>query len=311
MKNEIVGLCDYSPLNEAEQLAEEAATWFLRMRASDLSTHEQQNFQNWLESSEAHQQEYQHFEKLWGALDVLPRPTPKKKPVARNAAAILAAFLLAFVYQNITVDEQNSTKIGETRQLKLADGTVIDVDADTKLHVEYSLWRRRITLEQGQALFTVAAGLRPFEVKAGKGTLRDIGTSFNVQEDQGKVTVSVIEGLIEASMDTRPEKWLISAGQQASYHVDSVSSIQAINPETAQSWRQNRFVFEAASLGEVVRQINHQHERPITLADATLERYRISGVFDRTDRAGLLKALSVILPIKAEETPGSTQLHQR
>lgn len=296
---------------DPQLLAEEAATWFLRMREPQVADQERQQFQHWLSASEQHQREYASFEKLWGVLDGISRPCSRKKRVTGSVVGFVAAIALAFVCSISTVDQQQMTKIGETRQLVLSDGSVIELDAATALRVEYTLWQRRITLERGQALFRVAPGLRPFEVKAGKGTLRDIGTTFNVLEDQGQVTVSVIEGAVEVSLDSLSKKSLLTGGQQAGYHAGGISAAKAINPEAIEAWLGNRWIFENASLGEVVRQINRQHEHQISLADSSLGNYRVSGVFDRTDRVGLLKALGVILPIRVEETPDGTRLRQR
>lgn len=311
MKQDAVGFRDNAHHAEPEKLAEEAATWFIRMREAQVADHERQRFQHWLSASEWHQREYASFEKLWGALDGISPPRPRKKRMLGSTVALIAAVALAFVFSTATVDQQQITKIGETRQLALADGSVIEIDAATALRVEFTLWRRRITLERGQALFKVAPGLRPFEVKAGEGTLRDIGTTFNVLEDQGKVTVSVEEGAIEISLDSVAKKSLLTGGQQATYGAGEISVPRSIPPQAAEAWLGNRWIFEDASLGEVARQINRQHERPISLADDSLDRYRVSGVFERTDRAGLLKALGAILPIRAEETSDGTRLRRR
>lgn len=311
MTREASHSCDNLRHPEPELLAEEAATWFLRMREPQVADQERQRFQHWLSASERHQREYASFEKLWGVLDGMSRPCPRKKRITRSVVGIVAAIALAFICSITTVDQLQITKIGETRQIVLSDGSVIELDAATALRIEYTLWQRRITLERGQALFKVAPGLRPFEVKAGTGTLRDIGTTFNVLEDQGLVTVSVKEGAVEISLDSLSKKSLLTGGQQAGYRAGEIYAAKAINPEAVEAWLGNRWIFENASLGEVVRQINRQHERQISLADTSLGNYRVTGVFDRTDRVGLLKALGVILPIRAEETPDGTRLRQR
>jgi transmembrane sensor len=290
-------------------LAEEAATWFVRMRQPRVGEHERQRFRRWLATSDKHQREYACFEKLWGALDSVPPQRRRKKRLAAGAGLCIAA--LAALLQLTTGDSIDQTGIGETRHLALSDGSTVDLDADSRLRIEYTPWRRRITVQQGQALFKVAPGIRPFEVVAGHGRLRDIGTTFNVLEDQGKVTVSVAEGAVEINLDHSERKWLLSAGRQASYGADDVYATRQISPQEAESWLQNRWRFEDASLGEVARQINRQHERPVLLGDASLDRYRVSGVFERQDRAGLLKALCTILPIKLEEGPDGTRLRRR
>lgn len=302
---------DGDPEPTAGQLAEEAATWFIRMRAPQVGDGERRHFQRWLDASARHRHEYDAFATLWGRLDGLPPPRPRRKKRPTGGVALLAALGLALLYATATVDRLESTKIGETRQSMLADGSLIEIDADSVLHVDYTPWRRRITLERGQARFKVAPGLRPFEVRAGAGTLRDIGTTFNVAEDRGKVTVAVEEGAVEISLDAGTGKYLLRGGQQTSYEAGAISPAHAVGSAEINAWLGNRWIFAGTSLGEVVRQVNRQHRHPLSLADASLEQYRVSGVFDRTDRAGLLKALAAILPLRVEETTSGTRLHAR
>lgn len=292
----------------AERLAEEAATWFVRMRSPAVAAHEEQHFRRWLGASEQHRREYGNFEKLWGALDSVARP--RRKRWAGGALAIVAALALGMIYHAQTVDRPESTNIGEVRHLVLEDGSQVELDAASELRVEYTPWRRRIELLHGQALFKVAPGWRPFEVLAAGGRLRDIGTTFNVFEDQGKVSVAVAEGAVEISL-ANGRKSRLHGGEQASYQAGEIAASRVVSPQNVGVWQQERWIFEDASLGEVVRQINRQHVRPLSLAGAGLESYRVSGVFDRTDRAGLLKALTALLPLRVEEKAEATQLRRR
>lgn len=292
----------------AECLAEEAATWFIKMRGPAVDEHERQHFRRWLGASEQHRREYGNFEKLWGALDSVTRPRRKRR--TGGVLAIVAALALGLIYQGQTVDCPESSKIGEVRHLVLEDGSQVDLDAASELRIEYSPWRRRIELLHGQALFKVAPGWRPFEVQAAGGTLRDIGTTFNVLQDEGKVSVAVAEGAVEIRLaDGRRRR--LEGGEQATYQAGEIAASRIVNPLNVGVWQQERWIFEDASLGEVVRQINRQHVRPLSLAGAGLENYRVSGVFDRTDRAGLLKALTVLLPLRVEEKAEATQLRRR
>lgn len=294
--------------DEAARLAEEAATWFLRMRSPAVDAHAEQHFQRWLGASESHRREYGNFEKLWSALDSVARPRRKRR--TGGALAIVAALALGMIYHAQTVDRPESSKIGEVRHLVLEDGSQVELDAASELRVEYTPWRRRIELVRGQALFKVAPGWRPFEVQAAGGSLRDIGTTFNVLQDEGKVSVAVAEGAVEISLADGRQRQL-HGGEQASYQAGEIAASRVINPLNVGVWQQERWIFEDASLGEVVRQINRQHARPLSLAGAGLENYRVSGVFDRSDRAGLLKALTVLLPLRIEEKAEATQLRRR
>ncbi|MBS1160746.1 MAG: FecR protein [Proteobacteria bacterium] len=299
-----------STAGETERLAEEAATWFVRMRAAPVDEREQGHFQRWLAASDQHRREYGNFEKLWGALDGISRPRPRKKRLAGGALAVVAALALGLMYASQAVDRPENSEIGEVRHLVLDDGTQVELDAASELRIDYTPWRRRIELRRGQALFKVAPGWRPFEVAAAGGTLRDIGTTFNVLEDQGRVSVAVAEGAVEIHL-AGGRKRRLGSGEAATYQAGEITPSRGVSPLNVGAWQQERWIFEGASLGEVVRQINRQHARPLSLADPALENYHVSGVFSRRDRAGLLKALAVLLPIRVEEKAESTQLRRR
>jgi len=75
-----------------------------------------------------------------------------------------------------------STGVGERRTLTLADGSVVTLDARSRIQVKYRDRERLIDLDQGQARFDVAKDpARPFRVSAaGRETVLAFGTQFNV-----------------------------------------------------------------------------------------------------------------------------------
>jgi transmembrane sensor len=296
-----------SPEATPENLAEEAATWFVRMNdPAEARTH-CAGFRHWLEQSPQHRTEYGRFQRLWGALDQLPGKAKARQQRAGMAVAAVFALALA-AWQIPAVDAEKSTKIGETQHLVLADGSEIDLDGNTTLRVDYSLFSRRLVLEHGQAFIKVAPGLRPFVVAAGDGELRDIGTRFNVVNEHGRVNVAVSEGMVEVRQSSSSATRTLSGGQQLDYRPGSLGAPRPVLAQAAEGWTTGRWTFDNANLGEVVEQINRQHEQPVILADSRLADYRVSGVFDRQDRAGLLKAITTLHPVRLEETPQGTRL---
>lgn len=301
--------------NRNEETTVEAATWFVRIRNAQNDETDRLEFDRWLSASEAHRREYAHIERLWGALDALSpqsgRQPRSKRRVLAAGLALCALISLTVLQAEIGVKEQSTTRIGESVHRILADGSTIDIDGNTSLRIEYTLLQRKLVITNGQAFFRVAPGLRPFVVVAGDGSLRDIGTSFNVLNDHDRVTVSVFDGAVEVELKSTSEKRMLAGGQQLTYTHGHVSATSAIPPGNNPAWLDNRWIFNNAALGEVVRHINREHERPVTLADSTLEEYRISGVFERSNRSGLLKALGELLPIRVVETREGTQLRRR
>lgn len=106
------------------------------------------------------------------------------------------------------------------------------------------------------------------------------------------------------------QRAVLTGGQQARYDGAAMTPVQPVAPADVAPWRQGRWVFAEASLTEVAAQVNRRYERPLVVADE-LARYRVSGVFNQDDRAGLVLALTRLLPVRAEESAGSTVLRPR
>ena len=297
-------------------VAEQAAAWFLRLNDPGCSVEDRQSFNAWVGASDRHAKEYRRFQHLWRRLDGLAgRQTAKGRyGRAGRTAAFLAALalgigLLAGHRLNLPTDETISTAVGESRRVVLADGTEVHLNADSRLVASLDSKVRRIRFERGEAVFNVGADPeRPFEVLAGAGVLRDIGTTFDVAKAGERVTVGVIEGAIEVRLAGSNEKAVIGGGELISYSPEGLSRPERFDGEAATAWRSGRFVFRDMPLDKVVEQLNRHHPRQTVLADTRLARLRVSGAFRIADRDGLLTAIEALYPMRREEAGTITRL---
>ncbi|SFK22930.1 FecR family protein [Nitrosomonas aestuarii] len=295
---------------EENSLTEQAAAWFLRIQQSDHNNAEQKTFEAWLAQSEAHRAEYQQYVRLWQNLDQLERK-PQKKRHSTIVGIILIMVMFSALHWLVHYEEVIITAIGEREQINLADGTTIDINTNTKLRLALFGLTRKVTIEHGEALFKIGnERLRTFEVYAGNGTIRDIGTEFNVNLEKDKTTVAVLEGAVEISLDDLlfPSA-IIQSGQQLSYSKHGLSDTLRADTGTVAAWRKNRLVFRDTPLSEVVQQINRYHIRPVRLVDTQLNTLRVSGEFNATDRDGLVRALKTLFPLQSSELDDMTVLH--
>src|SRR5690606_7134707 len=93
-----------------------------------------------------------------------------------------------------------ATGIGERRVVALADGSSITLDSATSVDVKYAANERRIVLRDGQIFVTVAPDTaRPFIVEARQGTVRALGTAFNVRAYDGGARVAVTEHAVRVA----------------------------------------------------------------------------------------------------------------
>ncbi len=239
--------------------------------------------------------------------------------VVLTIAAISAA---AYFYLGAQYYE---TKIGEQRDVLLADGSGITLNTNTAVAVRYSRDARRVELVRGEAIFTVKHdAARAFEVTAGETLTRAVGTEFNVDLRNGKVTVSVLEGAVRVSE-------LTDTGNKAENRNDSGSGALApvtvakdaalefrrlgheLRAQTADlkridAWRARRLEFSDTPLRDAVEEFNRYSTTHITVSTSELESVRVSGVFHTGDVSGFLYSLREALGVQIHESAGAVVL---
>lgn len=103
------------------------------------------------------------------------------------------------------------TDIGERRSITLTDGSTVDLNARSRLRIEFSKQQRRVLLLEGQALFQVSKDKnRPFIVSSGDATVRAVGTQFDVNRKASGTTVTVLEGRVAVYSSTQFEPTTIA-----------------------------------------------------------------------------------------------------
>lgn len=305
-----------------ETLEEQAGHWIVRQHSGRWTDEEQRRFEQWLNTSAAHQDAYQRVEVLWQGLDrfqstsfpVLEGLThaPVSQAHRWSHAAKPAAFALAvLVFASMSpwspwpTETLYRTARGERQIVALADGSQIHLNTDTEISAQLTSARRTVRLLRGEALFTVIHdATRPFEVIAGMGTIRDLGTRFNVREDGDRIAVAVLDG--EVSIHARAaESTRLSQGQGASYSDAGVVSVLE-RPDLAAltAWENGKLIFELTPLRAVAAELARYHAVEFIFDDPRIENLQVSGTFRAKDLRLLLSTLEAIYPIKTFVSQG-------
>jgi len=123
------------------------------------------------------------------------RPS-RRSWLAIAASALIAALAGGAWWQSVHYPLY-STDTGERRSITLADGSTVDLNARSRLRIEFTKGERRVVLLEGQALFQVSKDKnRPFIVSSGDATVRAVGTQFDVYRKATGTTVTVLEGRV-------------------------------------------------------------------------------------------------------------------
>jgi transmembrane sensor len=116
-------------------------------------------------------------------------------------AGVLAAMAASLLFLALPAAPDYATKVGEQRQVRLADGSLAALNTDSQLDVAYSTGRRDLILRQGEPGFRLPKAARPFEVHVGPVHVRATGTAFSVRRADKGVWVVVTEGRVLAWVD--------------------------------------------------------------------------------------------------------------
>jgi transmembrane sensor len=206
----------------------------------------------------------------------------------------------------------HSTGVGEQHVLRLADGTQVRLDTDTRLRVRYDGAARRVILDQGQALFTVAHdNVRPFRVEAGETEVTALGTVFDVRRDPGGARVTLVSGSVAVSDPDdggARRRWRLTPGQQVATAATDAFP-QTVDPVIATSWTQGRLIFRNIPLAEAVAEMNRYLPEKIALAPGPLGRQPVNGVFATGDGEAFIAAVTDLFGAQARrQADGSTRL---
>lgn len=274
--------------------------WFARLRGDEVADAERAAFAAWLDADARHRAEYDLLERLWDVSAQLRPPAPQRRRALRAAAGLAGIALVCGWLGWAWLDGRVATDPGERRHVLLADGSELDLAPDTRLRVKFDSGRRRLELDAGRIAVTVAADRqRPFEVAAGGGLIRDIGTRFEVDAGRERTRVTVAAGMVEIELPASgatPRK--VGAGEAAEFDGRIVSPARPADAVAALAWTRGQLAFDTAPLAEVVAALNRYRKTPIELADPSLADIRVSGVFLIDDESAAPRALALVAPLE-------------
>lgn len=321
-----------TPPASHDQLFEEAALWFARMRGPDADTH-RPAFDAWLARGALHRGSYNRAAEIFslGKLlvheDARPPANSVERPRATRTLVALLCVLVAVCSLGLWLARAPLTT-GSERQLadasavrtriqaaansdrtvRLSDGSRLRIAAGGMAEARVDSQARRISLISGAARFEVAQDMRPFVVAVGGGTVVARGTVFDVTLSKAsRVTVRLIRGVVEvalpgASRDRGHLTRRLSPGETLSFTAQRDSRDVMNQPTSGTGVVEPRAMrdFDNISLAQLVREANRHADRRIRLATPALARRRISGRFRIDDPVRLAVHLAALFDLAVD-----------
>ena len=321
-----------------EALEQIASTWAVR-RAAGLTPEMQAEFERWLAEDPLH---YAAFTEADLALSVLTGPRSireraqvrdelaaweearlvrrvRRRWLAFSAAGMTAAAMLLVMFlpseqPQPTAPTSMGTMTPRPLVQRLSDRSLIELNANTEIAVEFTATERLVRLIRGEAHFTVAKDpTRPFIVSVGRVKVRAVGTQFNVRFKSDAIDVITTEGHVRVldEMATAPaaREAGVSAGHRTSVPLSSAIA-PSVSPELAVSsvspadiahelaWRQMRFELSNTTLEQAVAWFNERNQTQFAIGDAALRELRISGIYWADNPGQFAELVGVSLDVK-------------
>lgn len=263
-----------SKLSAQEQkILAEAADWLLLLQESHLDPEQQQCFEQWKQQSPQHQRIWQKAEKLQAKFNApayslsksaLSRAQQRPEFLSKMAIVLLLFFGVgssAYWAKQQAWLASYRTDYGEQRELRLADGTEIQLNSKTALDIQFDQAQRMIVLHYGEIYVKTghdsSEPYRPFYVQGRHGQIQALGTEFDVKQQSDLTAVAVIEHAVKIDRHAE-QSYLLKAGQQIDYDADGFRSMQKLD-QAGLLWKDGLIVADKIPLSAFSKQIEQYY----------------------------------------------------
>jgi transmembrane sensor len=208
-------------------------------------------------------------------------------PFGIAAAVLVLAVSGYFLFQTRTTAPAPTMGSAATtdsfRFVELSDRSTVTLHRNSELQYpdQFANDARLVRLQRGQAFFNVTGDAgRPFVVEAGNVVMKVLGTEFNVRLQDSVMTIHVREGRV---LVTSPiDSVTLSTGSTGKVR-DGHISVTDLPVGNLYSYATQRLVFEDASLGQVIRDLEDSYPYTFELKNKSLENCRLTASFYKDD----------------------------
>jgi transmembrane sensor len=213
---------------------------------------------------------------------------------------------------------------GEQLDRRLPDDSVVHLDTDSAISVRFSATERLVTLNSGQAEFTVTHDpARVFRVVSGAAEVIAIGTQFDVRLSADSTTVTVLEGRVSVGLAQAPDgsgirrfaaPQHVQVGANEQVRVSEAGGLSepvAVDAQNATAWLHHEVVFDSEPLEQVVAEFNRYARKPVVLLTPSLRGLQISGAFATDDPDAFVAFLRTLKGLRVQTTSTRIEVSQR
>ena len=224
------------------------------------------------------------------------------KTAAVLIIGLIASTLLIYnksekkVYSSVI--ETITTPYGARTSFNLPDGSEVWMNSGSTISFPRQYGEIRNVELTGQAYFEVVKDGKPFMVKTAFGTIRVMGTSFDVKafKDDNFVT-TLVEGNVTVRDNTNKVA-MLTPGQQSIITPENEFSTWNVNTELSTSWREGKLMFVKEPFANVAKDLERWYNVKIELHGEKLKKLGYTGTIEMETFGEVLELINTTTPIK-------------
>lgn len=326
-------------LHGKDQRSIDASMWISRIDRG-LTRSETNALRRWMAEDHRNVRRLQEMAELWDQMDAvaclaelfphnIKDAQPKRNQWVAAATVALAAILIGLGYIGmISYDAKMGseqfvatetgvfeTPIGGISSTQLSDGSLLTLNTNSRVDVDFGADKRSIYLLRGEFHIDVAHDVkRPLRVHIGDRFVQAVGTAFTVRVDKDdRIELLVTDGEVRVGtvgIAGSGTNLLYTAGQRVVIGTTSQAPdiLGAAEIENELSWRDGNLVFAGESLREVISEVSRYTTLKFVLLDEDLETVRVAGLYKAGDVSGFLTTLRANFDIAYEYSGDHTVL---
>ena len=190
--------------------------------------------------------------------------------VHEENGALLKMDSSVITYQSLQTENNEiayntlSVPLGGEYQIILSDSTKVWVNTDSKLKypIAFRSERREVFLE-GEAYFEVKKDRQhPFIVHTSRGSVKVLGTGFNVRDyqEEAKVVTTLVEGKVAYSRTVQSDEVVLVPGYQLEDNGIAELIPRQVDVEMYVGWKDGKYIFDDATLEEIMQVLSRWYD---------------------------------------------------
>ncbi len=240
---------------------------------------------------------YERLKKKLPKTSAVAKPTGGARPWLWIILAACTTVALVWYLSTRAKGEVHMAQNGSIENINIYDGTVIQLNDGSTVKYSYGQEdQERLIQLTGEAYFNVQKGA-PFIVSTENGSVRVLGTQFNVRAWGEDLYVECYEGSVQVTTSNQEESSVLTPGQAVKIKNTEMRDVQPIRGKLKPEWLAGSSRFVDESLTSVFDELQRQYDVNVEFGGST---QGFSGIFAHDDLEEALRGICLPLGLEWE-----------